>query len=125
MATSNSIKALREARELTLEQLAERVGLSVSYISRLEKGARNLSVKNIDRLAAALGVPRERLLTDEDAPLTDEDREDLDLLRQARDHGVIGEVRKYVRFRLSETEGTDGPGLGAPGQEPANRKERR
>lgn len=65
MANENSIKALREARDLTLEQLAERVGLSVSYVSRLEKGVRSLSVKHIDRFAEAFGVARERLLTDE------------------------------------------------------------
>lgn len=67
MANENSIQALREERNLTLEQLAERVGLSVSYVSRLEKGGRNLSVKHIDSLARAFGVPRERLLT-EDKP---------------------------------------------------------
>ncbi|MCO5092189.1 helix-turn-helix transcriptional regulator [Bosea sp. (in: a-proteobacteria)] len=114
MTNENAIQALREARGLTQEQLAERVGLSISYVSRLEKGRRNLSVKHIDRFAAALGVPRERLLTKEDVPLTEEDQEDLALLRQARDRGVIGEVRMYVRFRLSEIEGTDAPAPGAP-----------
>lgn len=65
MANENSIRALREERELTLEQLAEMVDLSVSYVSRLEKGGRNLSVKNLDKIAAALGVPRERILAED------------------------------------------------------------
>lgn len=74
MANENSIKALREARKLTLEQLAEQVGLSVSYVSRLEKGGRNLSVKHIDAFARAFGVPRERILTegDDNATFTNE-----------------------------------------------------
>lgn len=63
MANENSIQALREERKLTIEQLAERVGLSVSYVSRLEKGVRNLAVKHIDLFAAAFNVPRERLLS--------------------------------------------------------------
>lgn len=63
MANENSIRSLREERELTLEQLADLVGLSVPYVSRLEKGERNLAVKHIDKFAAALGVPRERILT--------------------------------------------------------------
>lgn len=63
MANENEIKALREERKLTLEQLSEMVGLSVSYVSRLEKGGRNLSVKHIDAFARAFGVPRERILT--------------------------------------------------------------
>lgn len=64
MANENSIRALREERNLTLEQLAEMVDLSVSYVSRLEKGGRNLSVKHIDAFARAFGVPRERILSD-------------------------------------------------------------
>ena len=64
MANENSIKQLREEQDLTLEQLAERVGLSVSYVQRLEKGDRNLSVKHIDRFAEAFSVPRTRLISE-------------------------------------------------------------
>lgn len=52
----NNIKALREKAELTLEELAEKSGLSVSYLSRLEAGKRNLSVKNINKIAPSLGA---------------------------------------------------------------------
>lgn len=52
----NNITALRERKRLTIEQLAERSGLSVSYISRMANGGRNVSVKNLEKLAKALGV---------------------------------------------------------------------
>lgn len=59
----NAIRQLREARGWTLEKLAENVGLSVSYVQRLEHGERNLSVKHIDRFAAAFGVAREEIIS--------------------------------------------------------------
>ena len=41
---------------MTIEELAEAAGLSVSYVSRLEKGERNLSVRNMNLIAHALVV---------------------------------------------------------------------
>lgn len=61
----NRIKELREARGMTLEQLAEEVGLSVSYVQRLESGERNLAVKHFDAFAAALKVVAKDLLRDD------------------------------------------------------------
>lgn len=58
----NRIRELRDDRHMTVEQLAEATGLSVSYVSRLENGGRNLSVKNLNLFAAAFGVePRDIL----------------------------------------------------------------
>jgi transcriptional regulator with XRE-family HTH domain len=46
---------MRKAKGITLEKLAELSGLSVSYLSRLEKSGRNLSLKNMNLIARALG----------------------------------------------------------------------
>lgn len=66
--TENAIRKLREERGWTLERLAENVGLSVSYVQRLEHGDRNLSVKHLDRFAQAFGVPREDILSSKARP---------------------------------------------------------
>lgn len=58
----NRIKELREAQDMTLETLAELVSLSPSYVQRLEKGDRNLSVKHFEAFAAALRVQPEDLI---------------------------------------------------------------
>lgn len=58
----NRIRELRIAEDLTIEELAERTGLSVSYVSRLEKGERNLSVRNLNLFAHALNVSSSELL---------------------------------------------------------------
>lgn len=50
------LKALRKQAGLTQEQLEERSGLARSYISDVETGRRNASIKNITKLAKGLGV---------------------------------------------------------------------
>ncbi|MGO1160567.1 XRE family transcriptional regulator [Brucella thiophenivorans] len=59
----NRIREIREAHDMTIEKLAEETGLSVSYISRLESGGRNLSVRNMNLFAHALKVQPQDLLS--------------------------------------------------------------
>lgn len=59
----NRIRELRESRGMTLEELADQTGLSLSYVSRLESGARNLSVKNLNLIGHALTVAPGDLLS--------------------------------------------------------------
>ncbi|MEM9342892.1 MAG: XRE family transcriptional regulator [Pseudomonadota bacterium] len=51
------VRQLRKARGLTLVQLAETSGMSVSHVSAIERGAVNASIDKVNRLADALGVP--------------------------------------------------------------------
>lgn len=50
------LKAYREDSGLTQDKLGELTGLDRSYISDIERGARNPGLKNIERLAKALGI---------------------------------------------------------------------
>lgn len=61
----NRIRELRDERDLTIEEVAERTGLSVSYVSRLESGERNLSVKNLNLFAHAFDVAPQEILASE------------------------------------------------------------
>lgn len=58
----NRIRELRDERDMTIERLAEKAGLSVSYVSRLENGERNLSVKNLNLFAHALEIEPQEIL---------------------------------------------------------------
>jgi transcriptional regulator with XRE-family HTH domain len=49
---------------MTQEQLAEFAGLHPNYISSVERGKRNISICNIERIALALDVPMPELLTE-------------------------------------------------------------
>jgi len=62
----NRIKELRKAAGLTLEQLAERTGLSESYLSRMSRSVRNVSLKNIAKIADALGVESREIVGEPD-----------------------------------------------------------
>jgi len=56
------IRALREERGYTLQDLAKRAGLSLSYLSEIERGSKRPSLKTIEKLAAALNVSKTQLI---------------------------------------------------------------
>ena len=51
-----AVKVRREELNLTQEDLADRAGIHRTYLSDVERGGRNLSLINIERLAAALAL---------------------------------------------------------------------
>jgi transcriptional regulator with XRE-family HTH domain len=50
------VRALREAKGLTLESLSGATGLSLGYLSRVERGERTATWDSTVKIAAALGV---------------------------------------------------------------------
>jgi transcriptional regulator with XRE-family HTH domain len=56
MGKPNRIQEQREAAGMTLETLADLAGISPSYLSRMERGDRNVSLKNLEAIANALRV---------------------------------------------------------------------
>lgn len=59
------IRELRARSGMTQETLAYRSGLDRSYISGVERGERNVSIVNIERIAAALQVTMEYIFSAE------------------------------------------------------------
>jgi transcriptional regulator with XRE-family HTH domain len=57
------LRKVRTAKGISQERLAELAGLHRTYVSSVERGSRNISLVNIDKLATALGVPAARLLS--------------------------------------------------------------
>jgi transcriptional regulator with XRE-family HTH domain len=49
-----NVRAKREAKELSQEKLAELADLDRTYISSVERGARNISMLSVVRIAKAL-----------------------------------------------------------------------
>ncbi len=79
----NRLQALREARGLTLRELAERVGASRQHMSSLERGARRLTTDWLLRLADGLEChPCEILALDEPEGVTRRERLLLAYLRR-------------------------------------------
>jgi len=57
------LRQLRLERDLSQERLAELANLHRNYVSSVERGERNISLLNIDKLAKALAVPAGDLLS--------------------------------------------------------------
>jgi len=51
-----SVKNWRSRLEIPQDELARRSGFNRSYISDVERGSRNVSIKGIEKLAEALGI---------------------------------------------------------------------
>ena len=66
-ALGQNVRRRREARELTQEKLAEKAGLDPTYISGIERGLRNPGIKNVAKLAKALGFSTAELCKGVDA----------------------------------------------------------
>jgi transcriptional regulator with XRE-family HTH domain len=61
-AIGENVLTYRETAGLTQKELAERAGLSASYVSRIERGKANPRLLALDRLAQALGANVAELL---------------------------------------------------------------
>lgn len=63
IAFGKHVRSLRNKTGLTQEEIADRAGIHVTYLSGIERGFRNPSARNIRRLAKALGVPTRELFS--------------------------------------------------------------
>jgi transcriptional regulator with XRE-family HTH domain len=53
----HTIRALRKSRQLSQEDLAIKAHMDLTSISELESGLRNPSIKTLQKISHALGVP--------------------------------------------------------------------
>lgn len=89
------VRGKRAARAMTMKQLAAESDISLPYLSRVEKGDGNVSISVLQRLARALNVSMDSLLSDQDEYGVDYalivellKRQTPDSLREIRSHLV-------------------------------------
>ncbi len=66
-AFGEHLRSLRKKAGLSQEEVADRAGIHVTYLSGVERGLRNPSIMNVSRLAQALDVPTKELFSFEDS----------------------------------------------------------
>ncbi|MBQ74044.1 MAG: DNA-binding protein [Gammaproteobacteria bacterium] len=91
---SDGIRRLRLIHKLTQTELAEIAGIPRATLANMERPASNPSISGVVKVARALGVTVEDLITKQQAPfVTQVERKDMQVVRQ--DDG------KYVSTRVS------------------------
>ena len=67
------IRQLRKTWDWTQDELAERAGLDTKYVGAVERGERNLSIDNVEKISDGLGVEAAQLfLFAADADVSDD-----------------------------------------------------
>lgn len=59
---ADNVRRLRNEIGISQEELAERAGVHRTYVGMLERGEKNVTIYNIERIADALGVAPSILL---------------------------------------------------------------
>ena len=62
------IRALRQARRLTLRDVADRAGVTESFLSQVERDVTSPSIASVQRIARALDLSIAQLFADEPSP---------------------------------------------------------
>ncbi|MEL1133836.1 helix-turn-helix transcriptional regulator [Desulfitobacterium sp. THU1] len=65
MCKNNNLREWRLANSMTLQELAERTGLKMSYLSQLESGLRKGTPNTWIKIAKELKVPAKTFFSDE------------------------------------------------------------
>ena len=70
---AKNLRKFRLAKNLSQEDLADLANLHRTYVGSVERGERNISIDNMEQLAAALGCTLLELLTEDAEELTDKE----------------------------------------------------
>jgi two-component system response regulator len=100
-----SVKNWRTRLKIPQDDLARRAGFHRSYISDIERGSRNVSLKSIEKLASALGISVLTLFADLDsrsgsAPLRADEMVDI-LLVEDNDNDTLLVVQALKKANLT------------------------
>ena len=61
VAYGKAVRAIRQNKKISQEELGDLCGLHRTYISDIELGKRNVSLENIDKIAHALQMKKSEL----------------------------------------------------------------
>ena len=95
VSMKNRLLQIMELKGVSPTELSERTGIALAHISQLRHGKRNPSRKTLEKLAPALSVTVDELLSDKPLTkakeyLTDFDKEILLFREEAKKYGVEG-----------------------------------
>lgn len=92
------IKSLRKQKKMTLQQLAQESDISAGYISKMERGVINPTIKNIQRLCFALGISANELMLDQSKIKDDGTGKENSYILRKKDRLAIYGVTNALHF---------------------------
>lgn len=96
------IKQLRQDKNMSISELAEKAGVAKSYLSSIERNLQsNPSIQFIEKIGAVLGASVNEILRDDQAADIEEqlDGEWLKIVQEAMNSGVTKEqFKEYLEF---------------------------
>lgn len=98
------IRKYRKACNMSQEQLAEKVGISVTHLSHIETGNTKLSLQVFVNIATALSVQTDELLHDISENNLSAKQEILELFDtcSTRDTFILKDILKHVKITLDK-----------------------
>lgn len=100
------VRALRQARHWTQEDLAKAAGMDAKHIGAIERGAKTSSFSAVERIAEALSVPYYQLFLPEDRHSSAIEREINALLHDSR-RIDLSNVEEFLRALRSAVKKLD------------------
>lgn len=102
MKVGQKIKALRKEKDLTLDQLAQMTGVAKATLSRIENGIVGGNLATLKKIASALHISLDELITEGSTEMKiEEDDPKLMLAAVRKDLEVIAERIKKICKRLN------------------------
>jgi len=96
------IQSIRTKLGITQDELGEKVGLNPKYISAIECGQRNITIKTLEKIANGLGVELfELLLFDESGDPALITRKAIDSLLEEADITVLRLCLQFLKIALN------------------------
>ena len=96
------IKQLRQEKNMSISELAEKAGVAKSYVSSMERNLQsNPSIQFIEKIGNVLGASVNEILRDDQAADIEEhlDGDWLKIVQEAMDSGVTKEqFKEYLAF---------------------------
>ncbi|MBP3284200.1 MAG: helix-turn-helix transcriptional regulator [Clostridia bacterium] len=101
---SKRIKKARKEQKITQEQLAERMGVSVSFISQAERGKKKFNLEHIHEISYILEKPISYFIEDFSYTHNTEKIDDIILLLKEMDLKKLQLVREFIKILVSTEE---------------------
>jgi XRE family transcriptional regulator, regulator of sulfur utilization len=96
------LRQVRNEKGLTQEEVAELAGVSTQYYSEVERGVRNITVLNVQRLLVGLEVNKEEVVKLlRTADMSDDEAAIIELVARLFAHGTK-KAKRQVRGVLTE-----------------------